>query len=120
MSDLGLLHPFLGIGVIQQEESIFIHQRSYAFSLLKRFGLKYCKPISIPLATIEKSRKDDGSAPTDEEHYSKIVGSLFYLTATRPDITFTRKLLVVTFSWAFVKQPSVAFSIAEAKYMSAS
>ncbi|BBH04777.1 BURP domain-containing protein, partial [Prunus dulcis] len=85
MIDLGLLHHFLGMGVVQTPTSIFLHQRKYASTLLSRFGLSDCKPVAIPL--------DDGSGSTNEEQYRKIVGSLLYLTATRPDIMFATSLL---------------------------
>ncbi|VVA36400.1 PREDICTED: Retrovirus-related Pol poly from transposon, partial [Prunus dulcis] len=88
MTNLGLLHHFLGMGVIQTPTSIFLHQRKYASTLLSRFGLSDCKPVAIPLVPTEKLSKDDGSGSTNEEQYRKIVGSLLYLTATRPDIMF--------------------------------
>ncbi|KAI5348811.1 hypothetical protein L3X38_001698 [Prunus dulcis] len=93
MTDLGLLHHFLGMGVIQTHTSIFLHQKKYAASLLSKFGLRECKPISIPLVTTKKLSKDDGSGPANEEQYRKIVGSLLYLTATRPDIMYGSSLL---------------------------
>ncbi|BBH00217.1 multidrug resistance-associated protein 9 [Prunus dulcis] len=93
MTDLGLLHHFLGMGVIQTPTSIFLHQRKYASTLLSRFGLNDCKPVVIPLVPTEKLSKDDGSGSTSEEQYRKIVGSLLYLTATRPDIMFAASLL---------------------------
>lgn len=93
MSDLGLLHHFLGLGVIQTEGCIFLHQKKYARTLLEKFGLKECKPVATPLATNERLSKEDGSEIADESLYRKIVGSLLYLTATRPDIMFVASLL---------------------------
>ncbi|CAL2279392.1 unnamed protein product [Prunus armeniaca] len=93
MTDLGLLHHFLGMGVIQTYSSIFIHQRKYAFSLLNKFGLTDCKFVTTPLVATEKLIKDDGSGATDEENYRKLVGSLLYLTATRPDVMYAASLL---------------------------
>ncbi|CAL8990056.1 unnamed protein product [Prunus brigantina] len=93
MTDLGLLHHFLGMGVIQTPTSIFIHQKKYATTLLNRFSLSECKPVSIPLVTSEKLSKNDGSGLASEEQYRRIVGSLLYLTATRPDIMFAASLL---------------------------
>lgn len=78
------MHHFVGIGVIQQEGRIFIHQRSYAQTLLENFGLNGCKPVPTPLATTDKLWRDDGSEAPNEEHYRKIVGNLLYLTTTRP------------------------------------
>ncbi|KAM2687700.1 hypothetical protein EV2_010439 [Malus domestica] len=93
MSDLGLLHHFLGMGVTQTEGSIFIHQKKYALTLLDKFGLKDCKPVSTQLVATDKLRREDGSEPADECEYRKIVGSLLYLTATRPDIMFSASVL---------------------------
>ncbi|KAI5334569.1 hypothetical protein L3X38_024702 [Prunus dulcis] len=93
MTDLGLLYHFLGMGVIQTYSSIFIHQRKYASSLLNKFGLTDCKPVSNPLVATEKLIKDDGSGAADEENYRKLVGSLLYLTATRPDVMYAASLL---------------------------
>ncbi|BBH08831.1 hypothetical protein Prudu_021147 [Prunus dulcis] len=93
MTDLGLLHHFLGMGVIQTDSRIFIHQRKYASSLLNKFGLNDCKPVSTHLVATEKLIKDDGSGAADEEKYRKLVGSLLYLTATRPDVMYAASLL---------------------------
>jgi hypothetical protein len=93
MSDLGLLHHFLGMGILQTDQGIFIHQGKNAKSLLMKFGLEDCKPISIPLQTGEKLKKVDGSELVDEELYRKIVGSLLYLTSTRPDLMYDASLL---------------------------
>ncbi|XP_068343011.1 uncharacterized mitochondrial protein AtMg00810-like [Pyrus communis] len=93
MTDLGLLHHFLGMGVIQTNFSIFIHQKKYASSLLSKFGLNECKSVITPLVATEKLTKDDGSGAVSEELYRSIVGSLLYLTATRPDIMYASSLL---------------------------
>jgi len=93
MSDIGLLHHFLGMGILQTDQGVFIHQSKYVKSLLSKFGLDDCKPVSIPLATGEKLKKVDGSELADEGLYRRIVGSLLYLTATRPDLMYTASLL---------------------------
>ncbi|CAL9003035.1 unnamed protein product [Prunus brigantina] len=86
MIDLGLLHHFLGLGVIQTESYIFVHQKKYAKTLLDKFGFKDCKAVVTPLSMNEKLSKEDESEQADEGVYRQIVGSLLYLTATRPDI----------------------------------
>ncbi|CAL8165835.1 unnamed protein product [Prunus armeniaca] len=93
MTDLGLLHHFLGMGVIQTKSSIFLHQKKYASTLLNKFGLIECKSVTTPLVATEKLAKDDGSGAANEEHYRSIVGSMLYLTATRPDIMYASSLL---------------------------
>ncbi|KAI5353802.1 hypothetical protein L3X38_006696 [Prunus dulcis] len=93
MTDLGLLHHFLGLGVLQTDTCIFLHQKKYAKTLLDKFGLKDCKSVATPLAVNEKLSKVDGSELADETLYRQMVGSLLYLTATRPDIMFAASLL---------------------------
>ncbi|CAL2243101.1 unnamed protein product [Prunus armeniaca] len=93
MSDLGLLHHFLGMGILQTDQRVFIHQSKYAKSLLVKFGLEDFKPVSITLPTSERLKKMDGSELADEGLYGKIVGSLLYLTATRPDLMYAASLL---------------------------
>ncbi|CAL2260322.1 unnamed protein product [Prunus armeniaca] len=93
MTDLGLLQHFLGLGVTQAESYIFLHQKKNARTLLDKFGFKDCKAVTSPLAMNEKLSKEDGSEQADERVYRQIVGSLLYLTATRPDIMFAASLL---------------------------
>ncbi|XP_016647080.1 PREDICTED: uncharacterized mitochondrial protein AtMg00810-like [Prunus mume] len=81
------------MGVLQTDKRVFIHQSKYAKSLLVKFGLKDCKSVTIPLPTGEKLKKVDGSELADEGLFRKIVGSLLYLTATKPDIMFAASLL---------------------------
>ncbi|CAL2238313.1 unnamed protein product [Prunus armeniaca] len=78
MTDLGLLHHFLGMGVIQTNSSIFIHQKKYASSLLSKFGLNEAKTFTTPLVATEKLSKDDGSGSASEEKYRSIVGTLLH------------------------------------------
>ncbi|KAI5337491.1 hypothetical protein L3X38_016762 [Prunus dulcis] len=78
MTDLGLLHHFLGMGILQTEKSIFIHQKKYAQKLIEKFGLKDCKAVATPLAMNERLSKIDGSEAANEGEYRQIVGSLLY------------------------------------------
>ncbi|CAL8994678.1 unnamed protein product, partial [Prunus brigantina] len=93
MTDLGLLHYFLGMGVVQTDKHIFIHQKKYAMKLLEKFGMRDCKSVAIPLVVNEKLCKEDGSEAANESEFRQIVGSLLYLTATRPDVMFASSLL---------------------------
>ena len=93
MSDMGLLHYFLGIEVYQEEDGVFICQKRYVEHILKKFGMAGCNPVSTPLVVNEKLRKEDGGKMVDETHFRSLVGNLLYLTATRPDIMFAASLL---------------------------
>ena len=93
MSDLGILHYFLGIGIVQNVDGIFITQKKYATSLLEKFKMIGCKIVHTPLVVNEKFQKEDGSGQADQTNYRSLVGSLLYLTATRPDIMYAASLL---------------------------
>ncbi|KAK4400189.1 Retrovirus-related Pol polyprotein from transposon RE1 [Sesamum angolense] len=93
MSDLGLMHFFLGIELNQEKEGIFICQKKYTETLLKKFKMESCKTVTTPLVTGEKYQKEDGSQKVDGSMYRSLIGSLLYLTATRPDIMFATSLL---------------------------
>ncbi|KAI5312299.1 hypothetical protein L3X38_041472 [Prunus dulcis] len=93
MTDLGLLHHFLGMGVVQTDKHIFLHQKKYAVKINEKFGLKDCKSVATPLVANERLCKEDGSESANESEYKQVVGSLLYLTATRPDIMFASSLL---------------------------
>ncbi|KAL0449217.1 UNVERIFIED_CONTAM: Retrovirus-related Pol polyprotein from transposon RE1 [Sesamum latifolium] len=93
MSDLGLLHYFLGIEVIQMEEGIFLSQKKYAKGTFKNFHTTGCKSVDTPMAPNEKLKKDDGAKRVASSTYRSLIGSLLYLTATRPDIMFATSVL---------------------------
>ena len=93
MTDLGLMSYFLGIEVSQRNEGIFISQKKYTEGLLKKFKMYGCKPVATPLITNEKLQKNDGAPEADASKYRSLIGSLLYLTATRPDIMYATSLL---------------------------
>ena len=66
ITDLGLLHYFLRMGVIQTNSSIFIHRKKYASSLLSKFGLSEGNSMITHLVATKKLTKDDGSGPASE------------------------------------------------------
>ncbi|GJY60111.1 retrovirus-related pol polyprotein from transposon TNT 1-94 [Tanacetum coccineum] len=93
MSDLGRLHYFLGIEVVQSDAGIFISQRKYMQEILKKFRMKDCNPVSTPVEPGVKLVKDENGRDVDSTLYKQIVGSLMYLTATRPDIMYAVNLV---------------------------
>ena len=92
-TDLGVMKYFLGMEVMQSCSGIFICQQKYAMDMLKKFKMQDCKPVSTPMTTSEKLSKDDGSEKIDEGLYRSLIGSLLYLTASRPDILFIVSVL---------------------------
>ncbi|WJZ92889.1 hypothetical protein VitviT2T_011862 [Vitis vinifera] len=93
MSDLGTMNYFLGMEIYQCSWGIFISQRKYAMDILKKFKLESCKEVATPLAQNEKISKNDGEKLEEPSAYRSLVGSLLYLTVTRPDLMFPASLL---------------------------
>ena len=88
MSDLSLLHYFLGLEVNQNSSGIFISQRKYATDLLNWFNMLNCKPTPTPMNANEKLVVDDGTSMPSARYYRSIVGGLNYLSHTRPNIAY--------------------------------
>ncbi|KZV54961.1 hypothetical protein F511_37851 [Dorcoceras hygrometricum] len=86
MSDLGKMHYFLGLEVAQSTAGIFISQKKYVHDILSKFQMQECNSVSTPSDCSMKLNKDLGGHKVDDTLYKQIVGSLMYLTATRPDI----------------------------------
>ncbi|KAH9670880.1 hypothetical protein KPL70_017145 [Citrus sinensis] len=89
MSMMGELKYFLGLQIKQNEEGIFINQARYVRDLLKRFGYDNGTTKSTPMSTTIKLDKDKKGKEVDIKTYRGMIGSLFYLTASRPDIMFS-------------------------------
>ena len=88
MTDLGLMRYFLGIEVKQLKEGVFISQEGYARDILKKFGMEDSNPMNTPMEPKTKLSKNDEGVVIDENLYRSLVGSLRYLTCTRPDIAY--------------------------------
>ncbi|KAI5348920.1 hypothetical protein L3X38_001807 [Prunus dulcis] len=135
MSDLGLLHHFLGMGVTQTEGSIFIHQRKYALTLLDKYGLKDCKPKNCWESSVLATRPDIIFSASllarfmhkpSKKHYGAAKRVLRYIQGTIDfgiEYVVGKSALLIGYcdsDWSgLVKQHSVALSTAEAEYVSA-
>lgn len=92
VNDLGELHHFLGMKVVQDKVSgdVWIGQPAYVGKVLERFGMQDARSVVTPVDTsskLVKAAKDD--VLFDQSIYQSAVGSLLYLsTGTRPDIAF--------------------------------
>ena len=93
MSDLGLMHYFLGIEVMQSDDGIFLSQKKYVGEILNKFHMKDCNSVSTPVECGMKLHKDHDGKKVDSTLYKQIVGSLMYLTTTRPDIMYSVSLI---------------------------
>jgi hypothetical protein len=89
MSDLSLLHYYMGIEVNQRPGGISLSQGAYALKIVEKCGLEDCNPLQTPLENQLKLSKQSSEAPVDKTLFKSIVGSLRYLVNTRPNIGFT-------------------------------
>ncbi|GJR51196.1 putative ribonuclease H-like domain-containing protein [Tanacetum coccineum] len=90
MSSIRELTFFLGLQVQQKEEGIFISQDKYVAEILKKFNYTDVKSAST-LVDLEKPLVKDGDADDVDVHlYRSMIGSLMYLTASRPDIIYLK------------------------------
>ncbi|GJZ96168.1 putative ribonuclease H-like domain-containing protein [Tanacetum coccineum] len=89
MSSMGELTFFLGLQVKQKEDGIFISQDKYVTEILKKFGFTNVKTASTPMETQNPLLKDEEGEEVDVHLYRSMIGSLMYLTSSRPDIMFT-------------------------------
>ncbi|GJU98211.1 putative ribonuclease H-like domain-containing protein [Tanacetum coccineum] len=88
MSFMGELTFFLGLQVKQKDNGIFISQDKYVADILKKFDFSSVKIASTPLETNKALIKDEEAEDVDVHLYRSMIGSLMYLTASRPDIMF--------------------------------
>ena len=72
----------------QSADEIFLRQGKYAVKILKRFGMMDCKAMAMPMESNLKLLNDASSESVDAMMYRQMIGSLMYLTNTRPDICF--------------------------------
>ena len=88
MSMMGELTYFLGLQVKQLKHGTFLSQLKYCFDLLKKFKMEDCKEAATPIATNCLMDADEAGNQVDSTKYRGLIGSLLYLTASRPDIQF--------------------------------
>ncbi|KAG7544127.1 GAG-pre-integrase domain [Arabidopsis thaliana x Arabidopsis arenosa] len=93
MTDLGRMKYFLGVEVIQDAEGIFIHQKKYAGEILERFNLQCGNEVKNPMVPGTRLSKGGDGNKVDPTLYKQLIGSLMYITSTRPDLMYVVCLL---------------------------
>ncbi|GJV94744.1 retrovirus-related pol polyprotein from transposon TNT 1-94 [Tanacetum coccineum] len=86
MSLMGEMKFFLGLQIHQSPRGIFINQAKYTLEILKKHGMEKGQSIGTPMATKPKLDADLSGEPVDQTDYRSKIGSLMYLTSSRPDI----------------------------------
>ncbi|GJY45785.1 hypothetical protein Tco_0434848 [Tanacetum coccineum] len=88
MNMMGELN-FLGLQIRQMEDGVFFNQSKDIKEMLKKFGLEESKPMKTPMSSDTKLMKDEECESVDSTKYRGMIGSLLYLTKSRPDIMFS-------------------------------
>ncbi|GFY87730.1 hypothetical protein Acr_05g0013690 [Actinidia rufa] len=88
LKDMGLLHFFLGVEVVPTQAGLFLSQHKYIRELLSKTNMSGAKDVSTPLSTSQSLKLLDGTTNVDSTEFRRIIGSLQYLSLTRPDISF--------------------------------
>ena len=86
MSMMGELNIFIRLQIKQTKNRIFINQSKYCKDLIHRFGMENAKHMATPMSTALD--KDETGQSIDIKKYHGMIGSLLYLSTSRPDIMF--------------------------------
>ncbi len=105
VKDLGRLSYILGVKVQNLPTGIFLSQKAYIDSMLKRFDMQKANPVETPMDSNVVLEVNDGySQLVDRGYFQQLVGSLLYAAvATRPDIPFA-----VATCCRFTSEPTAA------------
>ncbi|WVZ70700.1 hypothetical protein U9M48_019343 [Paspalum notatum var. saurae] len=77
-----------GMVIKQGPEGTFVHQAKYTRDMLKKFEMGDSKPMTTPMSTNTAIDADEDGEAVDQKEFRGMIGSLLYLTETRPDIQF--------------------------------
>ena len=89
MRMIGELTHFLKLQIHQQDSSILLSQSKYAKNLVKKFGLEFDSSVRTPMSLNVKFTVDLLGKSVDSSLYRSMIGSFLYLTASRPDISYS-------------------------------
>ncbi|CAL1376492.1 unnamed protein product [Linum trigynum] len=88
LKELGDVSYFLGLEIERTTQGIFVSQKKYVRDLLVEYQFLDCKPCPTPMEQNLKLSRSSGELLDDQTNYRTIVGSLRYLSSTRPDIAY--------------------------------
>ena len=91
MTDLGKMKYFLGVEILQNQ-GIYISQKKYAKEVLEKFRIEKSNSVKNPIFPGVRRPKDEG-VKTNATMYKQLIGSLMYLTATRPDVMYVVSIM---------------------------
>jgi hypothetical protein len=88
MSMIGELSYFLSLQIKQLKNRTFMSQEKYIKDIFKKFGMQDAKGISTPMGTNGSLDSDASDNMVDQIMYLSMIGSLLYVTASRPNVIF--------------------------------
>jgi hypothetical protein len=89
MSMMGELQFILGLQIKQSKEGTFVHQAKYTKDIVRKFKMEDSKAMTTLMSTTTALDADEEGEHVDQKEYRSMIGSLLYLTVTRPDIQFS-------------------------------
>nr|GFB29331.1 hypothetical protein [Tanacetum cinerariifolium] len=107
MSSMGELTFFLGLQVKQKKDGVFISHEKYVAEILKKFDFMSVNTASSPIKTKKSLVKDAEAADVDVHLYRSMIGSLMYLTASRPDIIF----MIGSLMYLTASRPDIMYAV---------
>ncbi|GJV08710.1 retrovirus-related pol polyprotein from transposon TNT 1-94, partial [Tanacetum coccineum] len=88
MSMMRQMSFFLRLQISQSPRGIFLNQSKYAFEIIKKYGLLTSDSVDTPMVEKNKLDEDLQGTPVDATLYRGMIGSLIYLTSSRPDLIY--------------------------------
>nr|GEZ33988.1 retrovirus-related Pol polyprotein from transposon TNT 1-94 [Tanacetum cinerariifolium] len=85
---MGKISFFVGLQISQNPRGIFINQSKYVLESLKKYGFESCDPVDTSMVEKSKLDEDKEGKAVNPSHYRGMIGTLIYLTASRPDLQF--------------------------------
>jgi hypothetical protein len=89
MSMIRELSYYLSLQIKQLKNGTFVSQGKYIKDMLKKFGMNEAKPISTPIGTNDNLDSDASGNMVDQKLYRSMIGSLLYVTASKPNVMFS-------------------------------
>jgi hypothetical protein len=86
MGMMGELQFFLGLQIKQSKEGTFVHQAKYTKDIVWKFKMEDSKAMTMPMSTTTALDANEEGEHVDQKECRSMIGSVLYLTATRPDI----------------------------------
>ncbi|GJU37374.1 retrovirus-related pol polyprotein from transposon TNT 1-94 [Tanacetum coccineum] len=96
MSMMVKMSFFLGLQISQSPMGIFLNQSKYALEIIKKYGMESSDPVDTPMVEKSKLDEDPQGKAVDPTCYHGMIGSLMYLTSSRPDLVFVDSCIALT------------------------